>query len=252
MSLKAGPANSAFVHLTYLPWIATAASSRPSPPSTRAEAAQDRHPARCAAVPPRRPPLPEEEREKISLFTNVPEWGVISMWDVDTIYKVPRMLHEQGLDGLICDKLRLNTPPTSLKRWDELVHETEHPRAKCHRHGGQIRGPVGQLQVRQRSAAPRRHAEPCAREDRPPGFRNHRQRQRRRQAGQVRRHPGARRLWQPRRGRQDRHRPVCPRAQGALPGHLPGHAGGHHRIRRHVAGLEGAQLTEFDPRRPTP
>jgi CTP synthase len=36
---------------------------------------------------------------------------VISMWDVDTIYKVPRMLHEQGLDGLICDKLRLNTPP---------------------------------------------------------------------------------------------------------------------------------------------
>ena len=42
-------------------------------------------------------------------------------------YKVPRMLHEQGLDGLICDKLRLNTPPTSLKRWDQLVYETEHP-----------------------------------------------------------------------------------------------------------------------------
>jgi CTP synthase (UTP-ammonia lyase) len=39
------------------------------------------------------------------------------MWDVDTIYKVPRMLHEQGLDGLICDKLRLNTPPANLKRW---------------------------------------------------------------------------------------------------------------------------------------
>ena len=60
----------------------------------------------------------------------MPEWGVISMWDVDTIYKVPRMLHEQGLDGLICDKLRLNTPPTSLKRWDELVHETEHPQGE--------------------------------------------------------------------------------------------------------------------------
>ena len=49
------------------------------------------------------------------------------MWDVDTIYKVPRMLHEQGLDGLICDKLRLNTPPAKLERWDELVYETEHP-----------------------------------------------------------------------------------------------------------------------------
>jgi CTP synthase len=52
------------------------------------------------------------------------------MWDVDTIYKVPRMLHEQGLDGLICDKLRLNTPPTNLKRWDDLVYETEHPQGE--------------------------------------------------------------------------------------------------------------------------
>ena len=71
--------------------------------------------------------IPDEERQKISLFSNVPEWGVISMWDVDTIYKVPRMLHEQGLDGLICDKLRLNTPPANLKRWDDLVYEVEHP-----------------------------------------------------------------------------------------------------------------------------
>jgi CTP synthase len=71
--------------------------------------------------------IPDDERDKISLFTNVQSWGVISMWDVDTIYKVPRMLHEQGLDGLICDKLRLNTPPANLKRWDELVFETEHP-----------------------------------------------------------------------------------------------------------------------------
>jgi len=60
----------------------------------------------------------------------VPAWGVISMWDVDTIYKVPRMLHEQGLDGLICDKLRLNTPPANLKRWDELVYETAHPQGE--------------------------------------------------------------------------------------------------------------------------
>jgi len=41
-------------------------------------------------------PIPDEERAKISLFSNVPEWGVTSMWDVDTIYKVPRVLHEQG------------------------------------------------------------------------------------------------------------------------------------------------------------
>jgi CTP synthase len=53
--------------------------------------------------------------------------GVISMWDVDTIYKVPRMLHEQGLDELICMKLQLLTRPAELKRWDRLVHALEHP-----------------------------------------------------------------------------------------------------------------------------
>ena len=72
-------------------------------------------------------PIPEDERAKISLFSNVPEWGVISMWDVDTIYKVPRMLHEQGLDEMICMKLQLLTRPADLKRWDRLVHEVEHP-----------------------------------------------------------------------------------------------------------------------------
>ncbi|NDC62054.1 MAG: CTP synthase, partial [Betaproteobacteria bacterium] len=72
-------------------------------------------------------PIPQEERAKISLFSNVPEWGVISMWDVDTIYKVPRMLHEQGLDALICEKLKLNTPPATLKRWDDLVEALANP-----------------------------------------------------------------------------------------------------------------------------
>jgi CTP synthase len=74
--------------------------------------------------------IPDDERDKISLFTNVALWGVISMPDVDTIYKVPRVLHEQGLDGLICDKLRLNTPPANLKRWDDLVYETDHPQGE--------------------------------------------------------------------------------------------------------------------------
>ena len=92
------------MHLTYVPWIAAAGELKTKPTQhTRAEAARDRHPARRAAVP-RRPPIPDDERDKISLFTNVPECGVISMWDVDTIYKVPRMLHEQGLDELICDE----------------------------------------------------------------------------------------------------------------------------------------------------
>ena len=127
MSLRMGANNTAFVHLSYVPWIAAAGELKTKP--TQHTAKQLREIGIQADVllcrADRR--IPDEEREKISLFSNVPEWGVISMWDVDTIYKVPRMLHEQGLDGLICDKLRLNTPPAKLQRWDELVYETEHP-----------------------------------------------------------------------------------------------------------------------------
>ena len=128
MSLKMGPNNTAFVHLSYVPWIAAAGELKTKP--TQHTAKQLREIGIQADVLLCRAdrPIPQEERSKISLFSNVPEWGVISMWDVDTIYKVPRMLHEQGLDGLICDKLRLNTPPANLKRWDDLVFETANPR----------------------------------------------------------------------------------------------------------------------------
>ena len=130
LSLKLGPNNSAFVHLTYLPWIATAGELKTKPTQHTVQELRKIGIQPDALLCRAQYAVPAEEREKISLFTNVPEWGVISMWDVDTIYKVPRMLHEQGLDGLICDKLRLNTPPTSLKRWDDLVHETENPQGE--------------------------------------------------------------------------------------------------------------------------
>ncbi len=128
MSLKLGPNNSAFVHLSYVPWIAAAGELKTKPTQHTAKQLREIGIQADALVCRADRPIPKEEREKISLFSNVAEWGVISMWDVDTIYKVPRMLHEQGLDGLICDRLRLNTPPANLKRWDDLVFETEHPK----------------------------------------------------------------------------------------------------------------------------
>ena len=130
MSLHLGPNNSAFVHLSYVPWIAAAGELKTKPTQHTAKQLREIGIQADALICRADRPIPNEEREKISLFSNVPVWGVISMWDVDTIYKVPRMLHEQGLDGLICDKLRLNTPPAKLKRWDDLVYETEHPRSE--------------------------------------------------------------------------------------------------------------------------
>ena len=130
MSLKLGPNNSAFVHLSYVPWIAAAGELKTKPTQHTAKQLREIGIQADALICRADRPIPDEEREKISLFSNVADWGVISMWDVDTIYKVPRMLHEQGLDGLICDKLRLNTPPANLKRWDELVYETAHPQGE--------------------------------------------------------------------------------------------------------------------------
>ncbi len=130
MSLKLGPNNTAFVHLSYVPWIAAAGELKTKPTQHTAKQLREIGIQADALICRADRPIPVEEREKISLFSNVPDWGVISMWDVDTIYKVPRMLHEQGLDGLICDKLRLNTQPANLKRWDALVYETEHPQGE--------------------------------------------------------------------------------------------------------------------------
>ncbi len=128
MSLRLGPNNTAFVHLTYVPYIAAAGELKTKPTQHTVQKMREIgiQPDALLCRADRR--IPDEEREKISLFTNVPEWGVISVWDADTIYKVPRMLHEQGLDGLICDKLRIHTPPANLKRWDELVRQVESPR----------------------------------------------------------------------------------------------------------------------------
>ena len=130
MSLRLGPNNSAFVHLTYVPWIAAAGELKTKPTQHTVQKLREIGIQPDALLCRADRVIPDEEREKISLFTNVPLWGVISMPDVDTIYKVPRVLHEQGLDGLICDKLRLHTPPANLKRWDDLVYEVEHPRGE--------------------------------------------------------------------------------------------------------------------------
>ncbi|MBI5335077.1 MAG: CTP synthase [Burkholderiales bacterium] len=127
MSLKQGPSNTAFVHLTYVPFIAAAGELKTKPTQHTVQKLREIGIQPDALLCRADRPIPEDEREKISLFTNVAESGVISVWDADTIYKVPRMLHEQRLDELICTKLQLFTKPADLSRWDHLVYEVEHP-----------------------------------------------------------------------------------------------------------------------------
>ena len=176
-------------------------------------------------------PIPDEERAKISLFANVHEFGVISVWDVDTIYKVPRMLHSQGLDELICAKLQLHTKPANLSRWDKLVDEVEHPQrevtiAMCGKYVD-LSDSYKSLNEALRHAGIHNHArvriEYVDSEDLTPS-----------NVGQpraLRRDPGARRLRQARRRRQDPRGAVRPREEDPLPRHLPGHAGRDDRVR---------------------
>src|SRR4029077_19715298 len=66
--------------------------------------------------------LPDEQRRKIALFTNVEERAVISAVDADDIYKIPLLLHEQALDDIVVDKLRLEAPPADLSDWRQVVN----------------------------------------------------------------------------------------------------------------------------------
>jgi CTP synthase len=72
-------------------------------------------------------PLPEEQRRKIALFTNVEERAVISAIDADDIYKIPMLLHEQSLDDIVIDKLRLEAPQTDLAEWRQVVSAKANP-----------------------------------------------------------------------------------------------------------------------------
>ena len=128
MALRAGPTNAAFVHLTYVPWIATAGELKTKPTQHTVQKMREIGIQPDVLLCRADREIPDDERDKISLFTNVGLQGVISMWDADTIYKVPRMLHEQRLDELICMKLQLLTRPADLKRWDRLVYELAHPK----------------------------------------------------------------------------------------------------------------------------
>jgi len=127
MSLRLGPHHAAFVHLTYVPWIAAAGELKTKPTQHTVQKLREIGIQPDALICRADRPMPDDERDKISLFTNVAKAAVISMWDVDTIYKVPRMLHEQGLDEIICMKLQALTRPADLRRWDRLVHAVEHP-----------------------------------------------------------------------------------------------------------------------------
>lgn len=128
MSLRLGRNNAAFVHLTLVPFIASAGELKTKPTQHSVQKLREIGIYPNALLCRADRPVPDDERAKISLFSNVPLDAVISVWDADSIYKIPSMLHKQGLDNLVCDALAISPPPADLTLWDRLVDAIEHPK----------------------------------------------------------------------------------------------------------------------------
>jgi CTP synthase len=127
MGLRKSRNQVAYVHLTLVPYIATAGELKTKPTQHSVQKLREIGIFPTALVCRADRPIPDDERAKISLFANVREEGVISMWDVDSIYKVPQMLNQQGLDRIVCEELGLDLPPADLSVWAKLVNALENP-----------------------------------------------------------------------------------------------------------------------------
>ena len=127
MSLRLSPHSCAFVHLTLVPYLISAGELKTKPTQHSVQKLREIGIMPTVLLCRADRPIPEDERSKISLFSNVREESVISVWDVDTIYKIPRMLHEQGMDDLICRELQIEAKPADLSVWTHLVYEMENP-----------------------------------------------------------------------------------------------------------------------------
>ncbi len=128
MSLKGGRGYACFLHLTLVPFIASAGELKTKPTQHSVQKLREIGIQADALLCRADRVIPEDERAKISLFSNVEMNGVISVWDSDSIYKIPAMLHAQGLDDLVCERLNITARPADLSVWDKLVYSLEHPR----------------------------------------------------------------------------------------------------------------------------
>ncbi|MGH8755675.1 MAG: CTP synthase, partial [Burkholderiales bacterium] len=127
MSIKLGRHNTCFIHLTLVPYIASAGEIKTKPTQHSVKELREIGIQPDILLCRADRPLPDDERRKIALFTNVEMEAVISAMDVDSIYKIPGMLQRQHLDDIVCRKLDISAQPADLRAWDKLIDALEHP-----------------------------------------------------------------------------------------------------------------------------
>ncbi|CUS54166.1 CTP synthase [hydrothermal vent metagenome] len=127
MRIEEGRSNTAFVHLTLIPELASAGEIKTKPTQHSVKELRSIGIQPDVLVCRARKPIPDESRIKISLFTNVEEFAVISGEDVDSIYSIPRRYHEQGLDQIIVEHLHLSGDSADLTEWNRVTEALENP-----------------------------------------------------------------------------------------------------------------------------
>lgn len=127
MAVELGREKTLFMHLTLVPYIASAGEikTKPTQHSVKELRSIGIQPDILLCRADR--PLPDTERRKIALFTNVQERAVIAATDADTIYDIPRMLHAQELDELVVEQFKLDLPPADLSEWQRVVDGIRDP-----------------------------------------------------------------------------------------------------------------------------
>ncbi|MGP8291608.1 CTP synthase [Vreelandella zhanjiangensis] len=116
-----------FMHLTLVPYIKTAGETKTKPTQHSVKELRSIGIQPDILICRSEVELEESERRKIALFTNVEERAVVPLQDADTIYRIPLMLHEHGLDDIVCDKLRLDAEPADLSEWVKVLDSKLNP-----------------------------------------------------------------------------------------------------------------------------
>ena len=130
MGIELGHDRVVYVHLTLVPYIPTSSEIKTKPTQHSVKELRSIGIQPDILVCRSEKPLPSEERKKIALFTNVPEKSVISAYDADDLYKIPGMMHEQGLDEIVARQLGLDLPEADLNEWDTVVEAKQNPTAE--------------------------------------------------------------------------------------------------------------------------
>ncbi|PQQ36989.1 glutamine hydrolyzing CTP synthase [Photorhabdus laumondii] len=127
MAVEVGREHTLYLHLTLVPYLAAAGEvkTKPTQHSVKELLSIGIQPDILICRSDR--VIPANERAKIALFCNVPEKAVISLKDVDSIYKIPGLLKSQGLDDYICKRFSLDCPEANLSEWEQVIYEEANP-----------------------------------------------------------------------------------------------------------------------------